>query len=393
MPIYKNILSNAKSLWRQTERSVQGLLKGTRGNQLTHEKFIEGLELDRKISETLYDSTDALYRQVREDAIKPVSESVNVIGRQSGSRVPGSRIKRGSIGEEASSYAQSHGDAFSSVTTGAIPEEATEIAEDAVEAVSRPANVIKRPSGSRVPGRQMQSSSINGQASTYSQSHGDAFTTVSSAPIEAAEETVVSEAANAPGYVGQLNSNKGWTRSRQRGPVRGGRISPSTRDISNPPSANKSVTFASQTDTGPIDALEEIKGSKRTSEPIVNADVTATAPQASAPPPPPPPQAQVPPANKPYAADASTAGTVTAPATVAANAEKGTTLPAVAQEKAKGTAPDTSQSDEVVSNSSWARSATMVMGGVLGGAALTAALSSNRGQQTNAQLYGQQPLY
>lgn len=34
-----------------------------------------------------------------------------------------------------------------------------------------------------------------------------------------------------------------------------------------------------------------------------------------------------------------------------------------------------------------------VMGGVIGGAGLTYALMRNRGQQTNAQLYGQQPLY
>lgn len=57
------------------------------------------------------------------------------------------------------------------------------------------------------------------------------------------------------------------------------------------------------------------------------------------------------------------------------------------------TAQEAAQEEAQEKGSSWARNATMVMGGVLGGAALTAALSSNRGQQTNAQLYGQQPLY
>lgn len=277
------------------------------------------------------------------------------------------------------------------------------VKEALAEPISRPANVISRQSGSRVPGRQMQRSSIEGQASTYSQSHGDAFSSRTTGPAPNEVEEVVNNAEE----VSQIPINRGTSntpsvdsdkitydtrgRTPQRGPRRGEALSPSTTYQQ---THGDAYTYTSSAPTPePTPVPEPAPKPTPVSEPIVNADVTATAPQASAPPPPPPPQAQVPQANKPYAADASTAGTVTAPATVAANAEKGTTLPAVAQEKAKGTAPDTSQSDEVVSNSSWARSATMVMGGVLGGAALTAALSSNRGQQTNAQLYGQQPLY
>lgn len=41
----------------------------------------------------------------------------------------------------------------------------------------------------------------------------------------------------------------------------------------------------------------------------------------------------------------------------------------------------------------WSQSAKAVLGTAVGGAALMAALSSSRGQQNNAQLYGQQPLY
>lgn len=42
---------------------------------------------------------------------------------------------------------------------------------------------------------------------------------------------------------------------------------------------------------------------------------------------------------------------------------------------------------------SWGLTAKAVLGTAVGGAALCAALSSSRGQQNNAQLYGQQPLY
>ena len=41
----------------------------------------------------------------------------------------------------------------------------------------------------------------------------------------------------------------------------------------------------------------------------------------------------------------------------------------------------------------WSRGAKIVLGTAVTGAALCAALSSSRGQQNNAQLYGQQPLY
>lgn len=44
-------------------------------------------------------------------------------------------------------------------------------------------------------------------------------------------------------------------------------------------------------------------------------------------------------------------------------------------------------------NSAWGSTAKAVLGTAVGGAALCAALSSSRGQQSNAQLYGQQPLY
>lgn len=42
---------------------------------------------------------------------------------------------------------------------------------------------------------------------------------------------------------------------------------------------------------------------------------------------------------------------------------------------------------------SWSRGAKVALGTAVTGAALCAALSSSRGQQNNAQLYGQQPLY
>lgn len=42
---------------------------------------------------------------------------------------------------------------------------------------------------------------------------------------------------------------------------------------------------------------------------------------------------------------------------------------------------------------SWSRGAKIALGTAVTGAALCAALSSSRGQQNNAQLYGQQPLY
>lgn len=42
---------------------------------------------------------------------------------------------------------------------------------------------------------------------------------------------------------------------------------------------------------------------------------------------------------------------------------------------------------------SWGQTAKTVLGTAVGGAALMAALSGSRGQQNNAQLYGQQPLY
>lgn len=51
------------------------------------------------------------------------------------------------------------------------------------------------------------------------------------------------------------------------------------------------------------------------------------------------------------------------------------------------TPPDASTDGHFKVGAGW------VMGGVIGGAGLTYALMRNRGQQTNAQLYGQQPLY
>lgn len=51
------------------------------------------------------------------------------------------------------------------------------------------------------------------------------------------------------------------------------------------------------------------------------------------------------------------------------------------------TPPDASTDGRFKVGAGW------VMGGVIGGAGLTYALMRNRGQQTNAQLYGQQPLY
>lgn len=49
--------------------------------------------------------------------------------------------------------------------------------------------------------------------------------------------------------------------------------------------------------------------------------------------------------------------------------------------------------NELSKGSQWSRSAKIVLGTAVTGAALCAALSSSRGQQNNAQLYGQQPLY
>ena len=41
----------------------------------------------------------------------------------------------------------------------------------------------------------------------------------------------------------------------------------------------------------------------------------------------------------------------------------------------------------------WSNGMKIALGTAVTGAALCAALSSSRGQQNNAQLYGQQPLY
>ena len=51
------------------------------------------------------------------------------------------------------------------------------------------------------------------------------------------------------------------------------------------------------------------------------------------------------------------------------------------------------QQPPVKDGTSWANGIKVALGTAVTGAALCAALSASRGQQNNAQLYGQQPLY
>jgi hypothetical protein len=76
-------------------------------------------------------------------------------------------------------------------------------------------------------------------------------------------------------------------------------------------------------------------------------------------------------------------------------ADKATAEPIVNSNKNKtgGTGSDPGGEDTNPNHSSWKGTALWVAGGMAGGALLHKALSSNKGQQSNAQLYGQQPLY
>jgi len=66
---------------------------------------------------------------------------------------------------------------------------------------------------------------------------------------------------------------------------------------------------------------------------------------------------------------------------------------AIDQEEKQAFASGKSLLDKSSENSAWSSTAKAALGTAVVGAGICAALSSNRGQQNNAQLYGQQPLY
>lgn len=78
-----------------------------------------------------------------------------------------------------------------------------------------------------------------------------------------------------------------------------------------------------------------------------------------------------------------------------ATASNATAEPIIASNNNKtgGTGSDPGGESTNPNHSSWKGTALWVAGGMAGGALLHKALSNNRGQQSNAQLYGQQPLY
>lgn len=359
MPIYKNILSNAKSLWRRTERNVQGLLKGMGFNQAAHDRFFQNMELDRGISEVLHDSANT---RLAENAAQPISETINVIGRQSGNRVPSPKIKRGIIGDSISSYAQTHGDAFTTVSISPAVEEAL------AEPVSRPVNVIGRQSGSRVPKNKV----THGKTGSYVKYEAPT-PAVETSPIVETTSTVENIAVQSPATAPRPEP---------------------TPIVNNAPAQATDNVIPKNAQQEAVQNVEAAQASAPATAAPVNATTSSTE------------NVQKPThPNSPYASAYDNEGTiddlyeetytqakVRAESERVAEAANGKNLPTtILETNQKKTA--SGQKPPVNDGTPWANGIKVALGTAVTGAALCAALSSSRGQQNNAQLYGQQPLY
>ena len=82
-------------------KAITGEGPSVLGDAVKQAEFEKSLALDSSISKTLYDSTPLdlhVDSAVKEALAEPVSRPANVIGRQSGSRVPKNRVTRGKTG-------------------------------------------------------------------------------------------------------------------------------------------------------------------------------------------------------------------------------------------------------------------------------------------------------
>lgn len=425
MPIYKNILSNAKSLWRRTERNVQGLLKGMGFNQAAHDRFFQNMELDRGISEVLHDSANA---RLAENAAQPISETMNVIGRQSGSRVPSPKITRGSIGDSISSYAQTHGDAFTTVSINPAVEE---VAETVSSSGGEEIRAFSRQAGKPRKGwNKLRESATSGQAESYAQK--EAFDSLSldnrlpanvSSMSDVRPDVSLQMEALRPSNVGQaptlvtggsltaasMYPNVGSTSFIPGGAINAETIASSRMQSeiidsamqeapltgigrytsSNVPARINDIPIPVESAPRADMVLQGIKerekekiltpgGSQRIISPErVPTDKSLVIPSGE--------KGLVVTQNADQAARAAEAERV-------AEAANGKNLPStILAANQKKTVAD--QKPPVKDGTPWANGIKVALGTAVTGAALCAALSASRGQQNNAQLYGQQPLY
>ena len=292
------------------------------GNAAKQAEFQESLNLDRNISKKLYDSTPfELYTDpaVKEALAEPVSRPVNVIGRQSGSRVPKSRITRGQTG----SYVK-YESPTPAVETSPIVE-TTSVAED----VAAP-SLATAPSPEPTP-------IVN---------NAPAQATDNVIPKNAQQEAVQNvetTQASAPSTAAPVNATTS-----------------STENVQTPKSARPSSPYSSTYDNeGTIDDLYE--------ETSTQAKVKAEAERSAR-------------ESKKYWDTQKTEEEESWDLYNSSTRKKDKFIPRSQYGSQQEEAP-------------WSRGMKVALGTAVTGAALCAALSASRGQQNNAQLYGQQPLY
>ena len=319
-----------KSLEKTTIGEASGAFKAITGegpdilgNAAKQAEFQESLNLDRNISKKLYDSTQfELYTDpaVKEALAEPVSRPVNVIGRQSGSRVPKNRITRGKTG----SYVK-YESPTPAVETSPVAE-TTSVVED-----------VAAPSPAAVPSP-------------------EPTPIVNNAPAQATENVIPKNAQQQA----VQNTEAAQASATTTTPTPVNATTSSTENVQTPKPAHPNSPYSSTYDNeGTIDDLYE--------ETSTQAKVRAEAERSAR-------------ESKQYWGTQKTEEEESWDLYNSNTRKKDKFIPR-------------SQYGSQQEETPWSRGMKIALGTAVTGAALCAALSSSRGQQNNAQLYGQQPLY
>lgn len=314
------------------------------GTEATQAAFQGTLESSRRISEILYDSTEMGYREA---IAQPISRPANVITRQSGSRTPRRNIPRGKNG----TYVQ-----YESPTP--IVESAPTVEETATSAIvanepvkSETYNIVARPSGSRIRGwNKIKSNTSYHPASSGAQPDIN--------PTQTALDNQAKARRARQGKGSRLEIDeaeaRAYTEAQTAEPI----------NVQNPATHSSSSSLRNnqqngQTlvagDEGSIDDLaDSVRHDYQRQQALAKGRKE----------------------NEKYWKSQPT------------EEEEIDDLYNTVTKKPSKFKPRNNNNEN-----QWSGTMRAALGTAVGGAALMAALSGNRGQQNNAQLYGQQPLY